>query len=243
MREWWTEFFDDVYGDFILHTFNDEEIKQAVQYLVNKFSINESTKVYDQCCGKGSVSLPLLEKTRHVYGCDIIKSYIDFIQSKTTHGTFVAADARDYIPEDFMDLVINWHTSFGYSRDTADNLKMLQAAYKSLRKGGSFIMEYINFEYVVKHFQKKMIVKTNIKNEPLTLVRASSFEDGMLKQEWSIKEKPEWRKFGETKIYFTNDLVDMFKSVGFKNVDVFFSLEETLNSKESSPKIYIEANK
>ena len=86
-------------------------------------------------------------------------------------------------------------------------------------------------------------VETKIKNEPLTLARTSYFEDGMLKQEWSIKEKPEWRKFGETKIYFTNDLVDMFKSVGFKNVDVFFSLEETLNLKESSPKIYIEANK
>ncbi len=243
MKDWWNEFFDDVYGDFILHTFNDEEIKQSVQYLVEKFSINKTTRVYDQCCGKGSMSLPLLEKTQHVVGCDIIKSYIDSIKKQTKKGVFVAADAREYRPRELMDLVINWHTSFGYSKDHNDNVKMLKAAYDSLKEGGAFVMEYINFEYVVKNFKKEMVMQKDINGETLTVIRSSFFEEGMLKQIWSIKEKPEWEKLGETKIYFIDDLVDTFQTIGFKNIKVYFSLLEKLNSKESSPKIYIEANK
>ena len=106
MSEWWVNFFDDVYGDLILHTFDAKEIKESVTFIVNEFSINKETRIYDQCCGKGSMSLPLLEKTPHIYGCDIIPSYIKAIQSQTSKGKFIAADAREYRPDEDMDIII-----------------------------------------------------------------------------------------------------------------------------------------
>ncbi len=243
MSEWWENFFDDVYGDLILHTFDAQEIKDSVNFIVNRFSINETTKLYDQCCGKGSMSLPLLEKTPYIYGCDIIPSYIKAIKSQTSKGHFVAADAREYVPDEAMDLVINWHTSFGYSREHSDNLKMIEAAYQSLKKDGVFLMEYINFEYVIKNFKKTMTQEKDINGEHLTVVRECFLEDGMLKQNWRINEKPEWEKFGETKIYFIDELLEAFKRVGFKDIEVFFSLKEENNTKIRSPKLYLLAIK
>lgn len=243
MSEWWVDFFDDVYGDLILHTFDAEEIKESVDFIVNEFSINEETRIYDQCCGKGSMSLPLLEKTPHVYGCDIIPSYIKAIQSQTLKGKFIAADAREYSPDEDMGLVINWHTSFGYSKKHSDNVKMLEAAYESLKKGGVFLMEYINFEYVIKNFKKTIIQEKDVNGEHLTVIRDCFLEDGMLKQNWTIKEKPDWEKFGETKIYFEDELVTFLEDIGFKNVEVFFSLKEENNTKIRSPKLYVLAFK
>lgn len=89
-----------------------------------------------------------------------------------------------------MDLVINWHTSFGYSRNDNDNIEMLKRAYESLKENGAFIMEYINFEFVVKNFKKTMIQNKSINNEEITVVRDSYFEEGMLKQDWTIKKIP-----------------------------------------------------
>ena len=243
MSEWWVNFFDDVYGDLILHTFDAKEIKESVTFIVNEFSINKETRIYDQCCGKGSMSLPLLEKTPHIYGCDIIPSYIKAIQSQTSKGKFIAADAREYRPDEDMDIIINWHTSFGYSKNHLDNVKMLEAAYESLKKGGVFLMEYINFEYVIKNFKKTIIQEKDVNGEHLTVIRDCFLEDGMLKQNWTIKEKPDWEKFGETKIYFEDELVTSLKDVGFKNIEVFFSLKEENNTKIRSPKLYVLAFK
>lgn len=243
MKEWWLDFFDDMYGDVILHTFDDQEIKDSVDYLVKKFNITKETRIYDQCCGKGSMSIPLLNESKYVYGCDIIESYIKGITSQTSTGFFVADDAKLYKPTEKMDLVINWHTSFGYSRNDNDNIEMLKRAYESLKENGAFIMEYINFEFVVKNFKKTMIQNKSINNEEITVVRDSYFEEGMLKQDWTIKENPSWRKTGETKIYFEHELKDMLQNIGFKNINVFFDLKESSNGKKMSPKMYLIAYK
>jgi SAM-dependent methyltransferase len=242
-NDWWFDFFDDVYGDFILHTFNDDEIKNSINYLVKKFEINEKTKIYDQCCGKGSMAIPLLEKTNNIYGCDIIPSYIAHIKSVTDNGVFEVYDAKKYMPKEKVDVVINWHTSFGYSKNNDENIEMLKKAYESLKKDGVFILEYINFEFVVKNFEKKMVVNKIINNKKITLERFSSFENGMLKQKWSIIEIPEWEKIGETKIYFENDLLNIFENIGFRSIKVFYDLKESYEAKRFSPKMYIVAYK
>jgi SAM-dependent methyltransferase len=67
---------------------------------------------------------------------------------------------REVFEERYFDFILNLFTSFGYLENHDENIKAFQAAARNLRKGGIFVMDFFNTEYVKKQllpFQVKEI--------------------------------------------------------------------------------------
>ena len=59
---------------------------------------------------------------------------------------FVLDDMRRFSRPATFDLIINMFTSFGYSDDRGEDLRVLELVRKNLRPGGVFIIEMVSKE-------------------------------------------------------------------------------------------------
>lgn len=237
---WVEKFFDLEYGLKILH--NNKELEQSYYFLEYLFKNNEVNKIYDQCCGVGDISIHFLEKGYQCYGIDQSKDYIKYIHNKYGYiDNYKVANALEYITPAKVDSVINWHTSFGYFKEDSKNIKMFQNAYKSLKKEGIFILDYINFDYVVNNFLEEFNQEYVFDNKKLLLSRKSKLEEEMLIQEWKLYNKEEivWSNVGYTKIYFFEQLKLLLEKTGFVIQEVYGDYNFNLLNKNSNRCIII----
>lgn len=237
---WCENFFDLEYGLKILH--NNTEIQQSHFFLETIFLKNKIKKIYDQCCGVGDISIYFLEKGYKCYGIDQSKDYIKYIHDK--HGYldhYKSADALEYVTPEKVDAVINWHTSFGYFKEDSKNIKMFQKAYDSLEKEGIFILDYINFDYVINNFLEEFNQEYIFDNKKLLLSRKSKLEEEMLIQEWKLYDKEEivWSNVGYTKIYFFEQLKLLLEKTGFIIQEVYGDSNFNIFNKNSKRCIII----
>ncbi len=65
---------------------------------------------------------------------------------------WVAADMREFVRPAAFDLAINVFTSFGYFDDPAENRRVLENIFASLKPGGTFVFEAVGKEILAGKF-------------------------------------------------------------------------------------------
>lgn len=187
---WWDSLYDEHLADVLLER-DAAAVAPVVEFLWRQLGLGPGARVFDQCCGIGSLALPLAARGLRVVGCDLAAGYIARAQaSARAQGLELdlqVADAFTFVPNRPCDGAFNWWTSFGYSRDDARNLEMLRRAWESLRPGGVFALDTMNVPGVLHGFARRVNLARETPQGLITLERESALdlERGLLHKRWT----------------------------------------------------------
>jgi SAM-dependent methyltransferase len=116
----------------------------------------EKPRCLDQCCGFGRISLEMARRDFAVTGVDITETYLETAKDDAAYEDlsveFIREDVRSFYRTNYFDLVYNVYTSFGYFEDPADDARVVENAFTSLKPKGIYVVETLGKEIAVRDF-------------------------------------------------------------------------------------------
>ncbi|MBU6450970.1 MAG: methyltransferase domain-containing protein [Cyanobacteria bacterium REEB67] len=233
LSTWWKAFYDDCPFDLLLES-EGRELKDTIDFLQRELHLQPGAKVFDQCCGTGTLSFPLAERGMNVVGADLCQKFIDAANLKAESSkapcSFTQADAYEFTSSD-CDGAFNWWTSFGYAGEDSQNIKMIARAYASLKPGGWFALDFPNMAHTIYTFDKYKERTTSFVKDGQTieLHRASELDlnGGYLKQTWRyiFADGTAIERNSSVRLYLPYTLVNFFKDCGFQSVTTYANVQ------------------
>lgn len=228
-QEWWKKFYDQHLATILLDPACGEEVILTCDFLEKVLKLTPSDRVFDQCCGTGRLSIELGRRGFNITGIDQADTYIQQARhDAATHridAHYETADAFVYETDAPCDAVFNWWTSFGYSDDDQQNLKMLQRAYDSLRPGGLFALDYMNVPSIYRNFQPSMITRRETDDGELVLLRESRIDSELdiLHKKWTyhLPNGDKVEHDSSTRLYTPGQLGQLFVKSGFQDINFY----------------------
>lgn len=181
---WWTELYDRLLADVLLE--REQAPNAVLDFLERALGVAPGARLFDQCCGIGSLAVPLAARGYEVVGCDLGDGYVERGRAAAAAaGVRVElhhADAFAFVPEAPCAGAFNWWTGFGYARDDARNLEMLRRAAEALVPGGRLVLDTMNVPGVLRDFRPT--VHTVRGGVQLTRESALDVDAGLLHKRW-----------------------------------------------------------
>lgn len=224
-QDWWLDFFEGAQSECTLTT----NTRKVVDFVATLCQLGPHSTLLDQCCGKGALAHAFSKTGLTVTGVDASTSYIAFakanFQSDTCH--FVHADARDFRMEAQVDLALNWNTSFAYTEDDHENMRMLSALSDNLKTGGKFVIATLNPDYILANFQRFIVKSIDYQESTIIAIRESYIEHRMMKSDWLFIYPDGTRitRFGQTKMYNLADFNAMLSKHNLLIENVYGTLQ------------------
>jgi SAM-dependent methyltransferase len=192
-----------------------EETSQILALL----DLAPASRILDMPCGVGRHSLELARRGFRITGVDRTDEYLkDAAAAARAEGLsidWVRADMREFQAASPFDAALNVYTSFGYFTDPADDRRVVENFFRSLRPGGRILFEMIDKDLLLQRFRP-----TDWSEEPDgTLVlhrRTLSPDQSWIDSRWLIIRATDRReiKFGH-RLYGRRELTSLLESVGF----------------------------
>ena len=168
-RPWYETLFQRDYYDYFFvggprGIFTPEQYGKMtdaqVDFVVRALELPEGARVLDLCCGHGRHAVRLAQRGYRVTGLDI-SAYHLRLASKAAREAGVAVDwvrgdMRE-IPRGAgrFDATINMFTAFGYFDEEDENQRVLDGVARSLHKGGRFLIDTLNHDYLMRVFRER----------------------------------------------------------------------------------------
>lgn len=194
---------------YLLYSHRDpEEAKKFIENILNIISLPPKAEVWDMACGSGRHAIFFAQKKYNVTATDSSKLCID-VAEKTNYHPNIKYGIHNYlhpIHENRFDLVLNLFTSLGYTQKQNELEDIFSSAYKSLKKNGFFLIDFLNPYYVKKNlvpFEKIVKndvvfnIKRNLWSDPPAVTKNIEVITGT--KNWSFNE---W-----VRLYETNDFL------------------------------------
>ncbi len=228
-QNWWTTFFDSDFSDFLLDRENDPALVPTADFLIASFGLKPGDTIYDQCCGTGAVSRALAHKGIRVVGVDQAEHYIARAKALSakeglTNTFFETGDAFEYTSTEPCEAAINWYTSFGYTDDDAQNIKMLQRIREGLKPGGHIGIEYMNVLNILANFKPVWIREAEVQGQSVQIEKHTTLDQnrGMIGSRWVYKfpNGQEREANGESRLYKPEDFETLLEEAGFEDIQL-----------------------
>jgi cyclopropane fatty-acyl-phospholipid synthase-like methyltransferase len=222
--EWWHDFFPAFRPVF--NRVSKKSTNAQVNYIIKKLNLSSGKKFLDCPCGIGRIALPLARKGVKVTGVDIIPSYLDELEKKAKRLglkiKLVCSDMRRINFKNQFDAGANIWTSFGFFKKESDNLLVLKKMYQALKPGGKFMLHLINRDWIMVNFALSdwfQVEKVRVfeKNE---FNYATSFSQSIW---YFLKNGKETSHETKIRMYSCHELIAMFKSAGFVDIQGYGS--------------------
>jgi ubiquinone/menaquinone biosynthesis C-methylase UbiE len=149
-KPWWEEVFSDDY----IRTMERVEpriIRKECDFIEDRLGLEKGAVMLDVCCGSGAHAVELASRGYNVVGYDLSLAMLARAQDEALERgqriNFLQGDVREMAFDEAFDGMYSWSTSFGYFEDDK-NLNVLQRIHRGLRKGGIFLLDVINRDYV-----------------------------------------------------------------------------------------------
>ena len=153
---WYADFFRDDYLNIYNHLFTAERAENEVAFAERVLELKTGARILDLCCGPGRHSVIFARHGLQVVALDLNPEYLTLArQSAHTANVSVEtteADMRQIPFYDHFDAIVNMYSSFGYLESEAEDLKVLQAAAKALKRGGRLMLDLLNREWAVANY-------------------------------------------------------------------------------------------
>lgn len=134
-----------------------EKTQAEVDFLVNKLQLKLGAKILDLACGHGRHTVELARRGYAMTGQDLNGFFLQKAEEAATSAgvkvRWVKNDIRQIPFENEFDVVINLFTAFGYFDSDADHQEVITQVAKSLRDGGTFVIDMINRDRIMREFR------------------------------------------------------------------------------------------
>jgi SAM-dependent methyltransferase len=230
---WWHDLYDDLLAEMLLVRADRAELDATVRFIIQQLGLERGARVFDQCCGIGSVAIELAAAGMRVAGVEQSAAYVERglanARERGLDVELVAGDGREHVPSAPARGAFNWWTSFGYSADDDDNARMLARAFDALEPGGVFLLDTMNLPGVLRSFQEETVTRRSTPRGEVTLLRRSRIDPagGVMRKRWSyvlpdgqLIEKPE----SVVRLYLPHTLIALLEGVGFQDITLFGSV-------------------
>ena len=151
-RPWWEELFGDDYIRTMAKV-TDSQITAEATFIEESLGCEAGAMILDLACGTGRHAVELAARGYQVVGYDLSLAMLarasDEAQERGEKINFVQGDMREMTFEDTFDGVFSWNTSFGFF-DEEKNAAVVARVHKSLKKGGQFLLDVINRDYLAR---------------------------------------------------------------------------------------------
>ncbi len=142
--------------------FTPQRWKQAageVEQVCKLLDVPKGAAVLDVGCGPGRHALEFAKRGYRITGIDAIAPYLDEGKAKARERKvdveFIRADMREFRREGAFDAAVNMLTTFGYFDDPADDRRVIENIFASLKPGGAFVMDFMGKEVLARIFRER----------------------------------------------------------------------------------------
>ena len=131
---------------------------EQVDFVARALELPEGARVLDLCCGHGRHAVRLAQRGYRVTGLDISAYHLRLAKAAARKAGvaigWIRGDMRE-IPREAgrFDAVINMFTAFGYFDTEEENQRVLDGVARSLRKGGRFLIDTMNHDWLMRVFR------------------------------------------------------------------------------------------
>jgi len=216
MTEWFEQWFGEEYHALYPHR-DEDDARQAVALIRRVAPWKPGDRVLDLACGPGRHAAELERLNAVVVGYDLSWAMLRRARGRT-RATLVRGDMRalPFKDESFA-LAVNLFTSFGYFLDDAENRAVLGQVVRTLRRGGRFVLDYLNAELVRRIVARSATVPnggSDRRSEPRVTRRIGADGRFVIKE---IELRDEGRTFQErVRLFGRDDLAALFSDVGLR---------------------------
>jgi len=224
---WWDDFFPAFRPFFGL--LSQKQTNAQARYIIKKLNLKPGRKFLDCPCGIGRISLPLAKKGIRVTGVDITQSYLDELSKKAKQRGLridvARADMRRINYDSEFDAGGNLWTSFGFFEKDSDNRLVVKKMYQALKPGGKFMLHVINRDWIMANYTSRGWQEiAGIKSVEK---RYFDYRTSINYGTWNfIKEGNEKSFDVAIRMYSFHELIAMFGSVGFTDIEGFGSVKD-----------------
>lgn len=226
--QWYATWFDSPYYHLLYNNRNEEEASLFMDNLMNFLKPETSENILDLACGKGRHSAYLASKGYKVTGVDLsVNSITHAKQFENSHLKFFVHDMRIPMPEKFH-LILSLFTSFGYFEDVQEDKKMLKSIYSSLESEGLFVLDFLNANYVMEHFQESM----DTQRDDIIFHIKKRIENGFVKKQIEFIAEGKNHVYEEcVRLFSPDELRELLLECGFETISSFgnYQLEPLRN--------------
>lgn len=232
-QDWWQAFYEDTPFELFLERKDPTEVSRTVTFLIAQLRLSAGATVFDQCCGMGSLAIPLAERGYPVVGVDLCTKYIkaaqDQVKERGLNADFFCGDAFAFKTNKECDAGFNWWTSFGYADNDARNMLMLQRAAESIKKRGRFALDYPNVPHVLRHFAPLESSDYQMERGNVHIDRETVMDlhRGVRAQKWTFTAENAKPVSHDTalRLYLPHNLSEMMQTVGFRDITMFGNVD------------------
>ena len=155
-KDWFVNWFNTSYYHTLYEHRDETEACRFIDNLCDFLKIQSGAKILDLACGKGRHSIHLAKKGHFTTGVDLAEESILKAKENTITGVhFDVHDMRKYYKENEFDYVFNLFTSFGYFENSNENIDVIKGVALNLKKGGIFVLDFLNAAKVIKNLVAK----------------------------------------------------------------------------------------
>jgi len=229
MNPWYVESFGQEYLTLYPHR-DESEARADVRAIIDLVAPAKNEPLLDLGCGAGRHLLALHEAGfSHLVGIDLSQELLDVAAERLAAGSeegikLVRADMRKIPYVEHFATVLSLFTSFGYFEDEAEDRTVLATVNRALRRGGTFLIDTLNRDFVIAHLvpkEERVLSGRTLRIER----RVSKDRRHVEKMTHVFEEGGERRTFHESVRMYTRDELDrMLRDTGFVNVRCYGSL-------------------
>lgn len=213
--------------------FHDAQFTLAVENVPKIIVLTgiSSGSLLDLACGPGRYAVPFGQAGFRVTGVDRSRFLLDKARERANQTgvtvEWVEQDMREFVRPSAFDLAINVFTSFGYFDDAAENRRVLENLFASLKPGGVFVLELLGKEILAGKFQPSQA--DTLPDGSVMIQRRTVIDDwSRIDVEWILLEGGRATSFRLRHwLYSARELRDLFASVGFGAIAVYGGFDGT----------------
>jgi len=134
---------------------------------------------------------------------------------------FVESDMRAFAQPGRFDLALSLFTSLGYFDDPRDDARVVANVARSLKPGGTLVMDVLSKEYLVRVFQPTLSWK--LPDGSMRIVRQDVVDDWTrTRNEWLFIRDGQVRTYRfDLRVYSGQELKTLLTASGFSDVRLF----------------------
>jgi len=239
--EWTNQFFDKTWLEYGFQLVTPEQTRSEVTFIEQALPLRPNEKLLALCCGIGRHSIPLAEKGYMVTGIDFNPDYIKRAQASCltlrTRPTFLETDMRKLPFVNMFDAAICMWSSFGYFSEETD-FGILKGLTKALKRGGRFLIEVANRDYILRHFRDRDWTKAG--RGYIMEKRVFYPDKSRMATTWIFAAEGHIiRKMSDMRLYGLNEIESMLVKAGFKISDRFGGFDRSRPSLETQRLILV----